>query len=123
MHEVGLAELLSGNYGENKGCICSVIFYTTREEERGKFCFFYDFVVDEPGKLLYIFWPNATSRKSYSRFGDLVSFDSPYSSNQYNMKCAPFTRANHVIQSVFFGTSFLVNERIEYYMNGAFSHS
>jgi sensor domain CHASE-containing protein len=38
--------------------------------------FFYDFIVDEDGKLLYIFWADGTSRKNYSHFGDLVSFDS-----------------------------------------------
>jgi hypothetical protein len=53
--------------------------------------FFYDFVVDEHGKLVYIFWADATSRKNYSHFGDLVSFDATYSTNQYNMIFAPFT--------------------------------
>jgi hypothetical protein len=38
--------------------------------------FFYDLVVDEHEKLLYIVWPDATSRKNYSHFGDLASFDS-----------------------------------------------
>jgi hypothetical protein len=30
--------------------------------------FFYDFVVDEYGKLIYIFWDDATSRKNYRHF-------------------------------------------------------
>jgi hypothetical protein len=52
--------------------------------------FFYDFVVDEQGKLVYIFWADATSRKNYRHFGDVVSFDATYSTNQYDMKFAPF---------------------------------
>jgi hypothetical protein len=63
--------------------------------------FFYVFVVDEHGKLVYILWADATSRKNYSHFGDLVSFDATYSTNQYNMIFAPFTGVNHHMQSVF----------------------
>jgi hypothetical protein len=77
--------------------------------------FFYDFVVDEEGKLLYIFWADATSRKNYSLFGDIVSFDSTYSTNHYNMKFTPFTGVNHHMQSIFLGGGFLINERIESY--------
>jgi hypothetical protein len=77
--------------------------------------FFYDFVVDEHGKLLYIFWADATSRKNYKHYGDLVSFDATYSTNQYNMTFAPFTGVNHHMQSVCFGAAFLVNEKIESY--------
>jgi hypothetical protein len=78
--------------------------------------FFYDFVVDEDGKLVYVFWADATSRKNYSHFGDLVSFDATYSTNQYNVKFTPFTGVNHHMQSVFFGTGFLLNEKIESYV-------
>jgi hypothetical protein len=77
--------------------------------------FFYDFVVDDQGKLVYIFWADATSRKNYSHFGDVVTFDATYSTNQYNMKFAPFTGINNHMQSVFFGAAFLVNEKIESY--------
>jgi hypothetical protein len=77
--------------------------------------FFYDFVVDDHGKLVYIFWANAISRKNYSHFGDLVSFDATYSTNQYNMIFAPFTGVNHHMQSVLFGAAFLANEKIESY--------
>ena len=61
--------------------------------------FFYDFVVDAQGKLVYVFWADATSRKNYSHFGDLVSFDATYSTNQYNMKFTPFTGVNHHMQT------------------------
>jgi hypothetical protein len=71
--------------------------------------------VDEKGKLVYIFWADATSRKNYRHFGDLVSFDSTYSTNQYNMVFAPFTGVNHHLQSVFFGAAFLLNERTKSY--------
>jgi hypothetical protein len=71
--------------------------------------------VDEQGKLVCIFWVDGTSRKNYSDFGDLVSFDATYSTNQYNMIFAPFTTVNHRMQSFFFGGAFPVNEKIESY--------
>ena len=57
--------------------------------------FFYDFVVSDEGKLVYVFWADATSRKNYKHFGSVVSFDSTYTTNQYDMIFTPFTGVNH----------------------------
>jgi zinc finger SWIM domain-containing protein 3 len=65
--------------------------------------------------LIYIFWVDATSRKNYSHFGDVVSIDATYSTNQYNMKFCSLTGINHHMQSVFLGSAFIVNEKIESY--------
>jgi hypothetical protein len=46
--------------------------------------FFYDFEVDDHGRLMRVFWVDAISRKNYSIFGDVVSLDATYSTNQYN---------------------------------------
>ncbi|XP_062182184.1 protein FAR1-RELATED SEQUENCE 5-like [Phragmites australis] len=78
--------------------------------------FFYDFVVDDQGKLVHVFWADATSRKNYSHFGNILSFDSTYTTNQYNMIFAPFTGVNHHLQSVFFGAAFLANEQTDSYI-------
>ncbi|CAO2046822.1 unnamed protein product [Urochloa humidicola] len=77
--------------------------------------FFYDFVVDEQGRLIRVFWADALCRKNYSVFGDVISIDATYSTNQYNMKFVPFTGVNHHLQSVFLGAAFLANEKIESY--------
>jgi hypothetical protein len=76
---------------------------------------FYDLVVDDRGKLVYIFWVDAISRKNYNHFDDLVFVDVTYSTNQYNMIFVPFTDVNHHMQSVLFGVAFIVNEKIESY--------
>ena len=73
--------------------------------------FFYDFMVDEQGRLVRVFWADATCRKNYSVFGDVVSVDSTYSTNQYNMKFVPFTGVNHHLQSVFLGAAFIADEK------------
>ena len=57
--------------------------------------FLYDFMVDEQGRLLRVFWADATCRNNYSMFGDVLSVDVTYTTNQYNMKFVPFTRVNH----------------------------
>jgi hypothetical protein len=46
-------------------------------------------------------------------FGDVVSFDTTYRTNQYSMIFAPFTGINHHRQSITLGAGFLENEKIE----------
>jgi hypothetical protein len=77
--------------------------------------FFYDFEVDEQGRLMHVFWADAMSRKNYKLFGDVVSLDSTYTTNQYNMIFVPFTRVNQHLQCVFLGAAFLSNQKIESY--------
>ncbi|CAO2206294.1 unnamed protein product [Urochloa humidicola] len=78
--------------------------------------FFYEFEVNEEGRLVRVFWADALSRKNYSVFGDVISVDATYTTNQYNMKFVPFTGINHHLQSVFLGAAFLANEKIESYV-------
>jgi hypothetical protein len=73
---------------------------SAREEKGSQFCIFYDFEVDDHGRLMRVFWVDAISRKNYSIFGDVVSLDATYSTNQYNMKFVSFTRVNHHLQSI-----------------------
>ncbi|WVZ93391.1 LOW QUALITY PROTEIN: hypothetical protein U9M48_039373, partial [Paspalum notatum var. saurae] len=78
--------------------------------------FFYDFKVDGQGRLMRVFWADATNRKNYKHFGDVVSLDSTYTTNQYNMIFVPFIGVNHHLQSVFLKAAFLTNEKIESYV-------
>jgi hypothetical protein len=72
--------------------------------------------VDEQGRLMHVFCVDAMSRKNYKLFGDVVSLDSTYTTNQYNMIFVPFTRVNKHLQSVSLGGVFLSNEKIESYV-------
>ncbi|XBI15953.1 hypothetical protein VPH35_058289 [Triticum aestivum] len=78
--------------------------------------FFFDYEVDEVGTLVRMFWADATSRKNYGHFNDVVSFDSTYNTNQYEYIFAPFTGVNHHMQSVFFGAGFLLHETADSYI-------
>ena len=77
--------------------------------------FYFDYAIDEKGRLVHAFWADATCRKNYSHFGDLVSFDSTYSMNEYNMIFTPFTGVNHHKANVLFGVALLSNKKIESY--------
>jgi hypothetical protein len=63
-----------------------------------------------------VFWADTTSKKNYVHFGDVLSFDTTYSTNQYDMKFAPFTGVNRHMRSIFFGAAFLADEKIESYV-------
>jgi hypothetical protein len=78
--------------------------------------FFYDFKVDDQGRLMRVFWADAMSRKNYSIFGDVVFLDATYTTNQYNMKFVLFTGVNHHLQSLFLGAAFIADEKIESYV-------
>jgi len=75
--------------------------------------FFYEYVSDNVGKLKYVFWADGISRKNYSLFEDVVSFDTTYSTNKYHQIFAPFTGVNHHRQSITFGATFLNDEKEE----------
>jgi hypothetical protein len=81
-----------------------------RKHERNP-SFFYDYVADNEGRLKYVFWADGISRKNYSLFGDVISFDTTYRTNKYSMIFAPFTGINHHRQSVTFGAALLVDEK------------
>ncbi|KAM3370701.1 hypothetical protein ACQJBY_018190 [Aegilops geniculata] len=77
--------------------------------------FYFDYVLDDKGRLVHVFWADATCRKNYALFGELVSFDSTYSTNQYNMIFTPFTGINHHKASVCFGAAMLHDEKADSY--------
>ena len=47
---------------------------------------------------------------AYHYFGDVVSFDTTYRTNKYDMSFAPFTGVNHHLQSIQFGCALLQDE-------------
>ena len=47
---------------------------------------------------------------AYQYFGDVVTFDTTYKRNKYDMPFAPFTGLNHHCQSILFGCALLQDE-------------
>lgn len=68
---------------------------------------------DGEGRLQNLFWADARSRATYKAFGDVVTFNTTYLTNKYEMTFAPFVGVNHRGQSILFGCGLLCNENTE----------
>ncbi|XP_028123834.1 protein FAR1-RELATED SEQUENCE 5-like [Camellia sinensis] len=90
----------------------SVAFYFHRmQQENSNFYSAIDFDVDGP--IRNLFWADARSRAAYKAFGDVVSFDTTYLTNKYDMPFAPFVGVNHHGQSILFGCGLLSYENTD----------
>ena len=54
----------------------------------------------DEGRLRNIFWADARSIASYEAFADVVSFDTTYLTNKYDMPFAPFVGVNYHEQTL-----------------------
>ena len=72
--------------------------------------FFYAWDLDEENRLKSLFWADARCRAAYEEFGDVVTFDTTYLTNQYEMPMAPFVGVNHHGQSILLGCGLISNE-------------
>nr|GEX02597.1 protein FAR1-related sequence 5-like [Tanacetum cinerariifolium] len=70
--------------------------YTDRE-------FFYAWELEEENRIKSLFWVDAGCRAAYEEFGDVVTFDTTYLTNQYEMPKATFVGLNHHGQSILLG--------------------
>ncbi|KAF7150404.1 hypothetical protein RHSIM_Rhsim02G0163500 [Rhododendron simsii] len=75
--------------------------------------FTYTIEEDDEGRMTNCFWADATARKSYQYFGDVVVFDTTYKTNRYSMIFAPIVGVNHHRQTTLFGCAFLCDESTE----------
>ena len=57
--------------------------------------FFFEIDMDEDNRICNVFWADARSRAACEDFGDVVSFDTTYLTNKYDMPFAPFVGVNH----------------------------
>lgn len=74
--------------------------------------FFYAVEVDERQCLSRVFWVDGRSRTAYEHFGDVVTFDTSYRSNRFQVPFAPFIGVNHHLQPISFGCALLGDENI-----------
>ncbi|XP_062011894.1 protein FAR1-RELATED SEQUENCE 5-like [Rosa rugosa] len=76
---------------------------------------FFNFKIEEDSenRIKHCFWADATSRRAYSFFGDVVIFDTTYNTNKYRLIFAPLLGVNHHGQTIMFGCAFLGDESTE----------
>ena len=72
--------------------------------------FYFSFNLDDEGRLKNVFWADPRSRAAYKSFGDVVTFDTTYLTNKYDMSFAPFVRVNHHGHSILLGCGLISYE-------------
>lgn len=75
--------------------------------------FFFDIQIDDSNTVKNIFWSNASCRGSYEDFGDCVTFDTTYKTNEYKMPLGVFVGVNHHLQSTIFACALVRDESKE----------
>ena len=96
---------LLGKEGDGR----ALLNYFARMTECNK-DFFYEIDLDEDFHVHNVFWADARSRSAYEYFGDVVTFDTTYLTNKYDMSFAPFVGVNHHGQSILLGCGLLSAE-------------
>jgi hypothetical protein len=69
--------------------------------------------VDGAGAVRSIFWTDSRSRLDYQLYGDIISFDTTYSTNRYNMPFAPIIGINGLGRTIVFGWALLKDEKAD----------
>jgi hypothetical protein len=69
--------------------------------------------VDGDGVARSIFWIDARSRLDYRIYGEIICFDTTYSTNKYNMPFAPIIGIDGHGRTIVFGWALLKNPKAE----------
>ncbi|KAH6790143.1 hypothetical protein C2S51_005149 [Perilla frutescens var. frutescens] len=77
--------------------------------------FIFDYEVNKDDQLRCVFWADPISRRNFSLFGDVVSFDATYRTNRYSMIFAPFTGKDNHGKLVTFGVALMSGKDAESY--------
>ncbi|XP_022845322.1 protein FAR1-RELATED SEQUENCE 5-like [Olea europaea var. sylvestris] len=72
--------------------------------------FYFSIDLDEDCPLRNVFWADNKCKEVYKEFGDVITFDTTYLTNKYDMPFAPFVGVNHHNQSTLLGCSLILNE-------------
>ncbi|XP_038701831.1 protein FAR-RED ELONGATED HYPOCOTYL 3-like [Tripterygium wilfordii] len=63
-----------------------------------------------PGRLRNLFWTDPRTSAAYEEFDDVVTFDTTYLTNKYDMPFAPFVGVNHHGHSILLGCGLISSE-------------
>ena len=99
--------------GEGDGEAIHTYFLDMQEKNQD---FFYMMDLNETGRLKNVFWANARSRLAYKHFDDVLSFDTTYLVNKWDMPFTPFVGVNHHSHSILLRCAPLLEDTISNYM-------
>ncbi|KAL3643682.1 hypothetical protein CASFOL_014497 [Castilleja foliolosa] len=117
---IGCTSVEFKNFGRDlkaytEGCDAQMILDNLCSKRELSSAFFFDFDTDDNDQLTRLFWADPISRRNYTAFGDVVSFDATYSTNRYNLIFAPFTGIDNHRRIVTFGAGLLSKEDSDSY--------
>jgi hypothetical protein len=72
--------------------------------------FTHSFDIDSDNIVQSVFWTDQIGKANYSKFGQFVSFDTTFSTNQYSMPFAPIIGLDNFGKTVIFGAGLLEDE-------------
>ncbi|KAG8369519.1 hypothetical protein BUALT_Bualt14G0022000 [Buddleja alternifolia] len=75
--------------------------------------FYWNVQLDDDNRVMNFFFRDYLCRIDYEYFGDVLSVDTTYKTNRYDLICAPFVGINHHKQDVMFGLAFMSDETQE----------
>lgn len=84
-----------------------------KKYKMGSSSFIFEIEKDEDDRITCAFWADELFVKLFSIFGDVVSFDTTYKTNCYNLFFIAFTCINHHGHSIMLGCGLLLNEKID----------
>ncbi|XP_042038196.1 protein FAR1-RELATED SEQUENCE 5-like [Salvia splendens] len=93
-----------------EGHDAQMILDELRKKKESCDAFTYEYKVDSSDRMSHLFWCDPLSKKNFLLFGDIVSFDTTYSTNRYYMIFAPFTGKDNHGRAVTFGAGLLCSE-------------
>ena len=91
------------------GDASAVLNYCQKQEAQNS-NFFYAIQCDDVGHMVNFFWVDTRSRMAYQYFGNVVTLDTTYKTNKYDMPFNPFMGLNYHYQSILFGCALLQDE-------------
>jgi hypothetical protein len=75
--------------------------------------FTYRVLADSDSRIKNLMWANGSSRMQYKYFGDVITFDTTYRTNLYDMPFGLFVAVNNHFQSIILGGVLLRDEQTE----------
>ncbi|XP_015970533.1 protein FAR1-RELATED SEQUENCE 5-like [Arachis duranensis] len=86
--------------------------YLLRMKEKNQ-NFFFELNLEGNHSIKHAFWADARSRATCEYFGDMVSIDTTYNTNKYNLVFSSFVGMNHHDQSILLKCALMKNEDIQ----------
>ncbi|XP_047326875.1 protein FAR1-RELATED SEQUENCE 8-like [Impatiens glandulifera] len=83
-------------------------YFSRMQNRNSNFSYMID--VDDDSRIRNIFWADARCKATYEYFSDVITFDTTYLTNAYDMPFAPFVGTNHHGESVLLGCGLISKE-------------